>query len=399
MQTVSQGWLDTNAAPFCNESIIQATLYHKDRNALILDDQWIMNFKHTMNGSILTGSLPEIKISVTFDNQSGIFPYDASADSYRNNRIVFRYGFAEYIEGEKIYATIDGASLFVRNPIFDEDKQTVTLECVDILSLMTETYSGSRTGDGYEIVQAVLYQAENSSIVPLISITSYLDETALRAADIEIPQNKHYSLRDVLQLVANAAMCVITVDRKSGIHIFKLTDIDGSLLVDLPAQQYTIARNISYSTALAEVNPQINHLTVVYNNNQMVATLDLPEIEGQEQSLDNPIMVNDNEVDFHVSFVGLWIYNTLESARTSYSGRFRADPRADLFDIVFVETKSTGTIPCILTSLSMEYTGGWSGTYKAVSADIGNNITDINSLELLTINELETYTLNELEGN
>lgn len=404
MQRVSQHWLQTNSAPFTDEGNIYISLRHGANNSLLMDDQWILSFKQEINGSLLSGSLFENKITVTVDNHDGRFIYDESSDLYRNNRINFIYSFAitEYENGEsyKTYDPINGAEMFVRSSTFDNDKQTVTLECADILSFLTETYTGRKTGNGFEIAGAVISQARISNIVPISDINANLDADALSAVVVNIPQDKHYSLRDILQMVANAAMCVIFVDRSGRIHIERITDIDGSVLASLPSQQYTIGRNVQYTSVKSELSPNINRVTVIFEDAQNEGMLDFPDTEGQEQTLENAIIANDPEQgDKQVNYLILWIYNTLKCGRTVYSGTYRADPRVDLFDIIFIEAKNDDAVPCILTSLQLEYTGAWRGTFKAVSANVGSDITDINSLEGLTINDLETHTLNELEGN
>lgn len=426
MEKVSQHWLDTNADAFTAEGQVQLTIYHTNNNALILNDAWITKFRQDINGSILSGSLPENKIVVTLDNSGGEFEYDPEYDLYKNNQAVYQYGFAQYLDdGEggyiKVYDSIRGARLFVYSATFDEDAKTVTLDTRDILSFMTETYTGIQRGNGYEMALAAIMQAESSAAVPLAEITTVFDVEALSAADIVIPYGKYYSIRDLLQIIANAAMCVIYVDRRSGIHIEKLTDISGTYIdrtrtwgtaynsgmtwgdalaytwgSRFAYQRYNINRSIQYGSVKQDLQPKISHFSLIYANNQRYAELHMIGEDGQEETLANELLANDPEETFHVNYVGLWVYHTLQSGRIMYTGSIRPDPRADLFDLVYVQTK-TGYEPCIITGMSLDYNGGWTGTFKAISADF-NDITDIYSLETYRIIDLEAYTLNELEG-
>lgn len=434
MERVSQYWLDTNSDAFTAEGQVQLTIYHTNRNALILDDAWITKFKQEISGSILSGSLPENKIVVTLDNSGGEFEYSPDSDSYKNNQVVYQYGFAKYIDdGEggyiKVYDSIRGARLFVYGVTFDEDAQTVTLDTRDILAFCTETYTGIQTGTGYEMAMAAIAQARASNAVPIDAIVTHFDYDALSAVDIVIPFGKYYSIRDLLQMIANAAMCVIYVDRRSEIHIEPLTDISGKIVDDKKynwgdvysanikwgdaynqnwtwgnqkpgedEQRYNISRSIQYGSVKQDLQPRISHFSLIYDDSQRYAeTHLLGSDDGQEETLDNTILANDPEETFHVNYVCLWCFHTLQSGRIIYSGNLRPDPRADLFDVVYVQTRS-GYFPSILTYMSLDYNGGWTGTFKAISADIGNDITDIYSLEQHTINDLEVHTLSELEG-
>ena len=86
---------------------------------------------------------------------------------------------------------------------------------------------------------------------------------------------------------------------------------------------------------------------------------------GEEQKLRNDLIQNGTVANT----VAQWVADTLVGRKT-LSGEYRADPRADVLDLVTVKNKyATNTI--VLTSLNYAYSGAFHASYegRAVNLD------------------------------
>ena len=80
--------------------------------------------------------------------------------------------------------------------------------------------------------------------------------------------------------------------------------------------------------------------------------------EGVEQTVSNPLITS----PLHALIVGAWVKDWLKN-RKKVSGEWRADPRIDPTDKVFVENKfSTNTVR--ISSVSLSYTGAFKGKFS-----------------------------------
>ena len=78
------------------------------------------------------------------------------------------------------------------------------------------------------------------------------------------------------------------------------------------------------------------------------------------------------------------VKDALES-RKRVKGSFRGDPRLDLFDIVFVETKYGGMMGIVITNIKYTFNGTFNGSYEGRVLDgivpvLGTFVLDVSRL-------------------
>lgn len=385
MQKVTKNWLETNASAFTRQASVIVTIERSDGKIPFAGGDRLLSLKHTMNGDMLSGSIPKTEIVFKVDNRSGVFDYDASNqnDVYANARVTAVYGFSDPDSDD--YDGISGGIYYVSEVDADDDGHTATFTACDILGFMTDTYKGIGNTNAHTAALDIVQKAAQSQGCPQSLIRLISDVEYMRSINVDFPETDTYTYAEALQLIANACACVLYVDRQSQIHIEKISSEPTDYAVT-PLMQYTRPK-VRYGERVGNVHVQYAHGKGVGDTNFTGEKL------GSDQTVDNPIL-NDVMQSFAVMN---WVYNTLTTGREKLSGTFRADPRVDLFDVITIVGASRTYTVC-LTGLSMTFSGAWRGSYQAAAISSTENITCIADLEKMTLHQLETHTLNELEG-
>lgn len=386
MQNTTQHWKDTNAAAFTTQTNVLTTIFRADGTHPIIPKDRLISLKHTSSGDMLSAELPRIEIVAKYDNRDGYFTNTRDESFYQNGKIVFYYGFKQQKTPENPYPgydSITGATLFIRKFEIDDDANTVTITANDVLSFMTNNISPealSITAENW--IHEIEEQAEDDSIVPSDNITIIYDEDAVSGVFIAFT-NQQYRMCDALQLIANACKCVLYVDRDSRIHIEPIS----GLMTD-----YVISKRVQYTNVKIQNQESISSIDLHYAGGNLAISITAKDY-GRTETVTNNALYEPAEA--YAESVASWILNTLMDGDKKYSGTYRADPRADVFDFIKVQTRFGEERAC-LTRFSLDYNGAWRGTFEAVSISV--SINDIASLEEYTINDLEQFTINELEG-
>lgn len=112
-------------------------------------------------------------------------------------------------------------------------------------------------------------------------------------------------------------------------------------------------RNLAYAKSKVTVEKEIS--SVVVNSGQGTSE---NSQTGEQLNADNPL-IQTTEV---ANAVAEWVKNVVTN-RTLVSGEYRADPRVDAYDKVFVENKYMKS-DVILTDLEISYNGAYTAKYK-----------------------------------
>jgi hypothetical protein len=305
----------------------------------------IISYTHEQSGDLNSGELPKNTISFSLDNSDGkwdpINPKGLSRYLCERQKITTRYGMdvngsVEWIPGGVFYlsewrAPSNGleASFVAKDPF--DFMLTHPFGSTMEWTLTKHIERAFGVGGGY---------------------TYHLDPTVNHT--YWGLSNKEDNTAAVVQMCANAACCVVWIDRNGEPHIAPLNKT---------MSDYTIGTSVSYAHPEVTLTKPLKTVTVRYGGEQtMVVTVGST---GEDQTLDNPMIYDyeGTENEMQPFEVAQWIADTLKS-RTIVSGEFRADPRLDLYDIVTVEGKYGDISPVAITNITYRYTGCFRATFE-----------------------------------
>lgn len=311
----------------------------------VYDKAALMSYTHNMTVDPLSAELPTTEIDFEVSNLNGQYNPDnpQGVEKYLMERqaITSRYGYL--LNGTVEW--IAGGTFFMSEWSCPQNGITASFKARDAQEYMTDLYSGSSTGTLMAIATAAFQQAD----LPVMpdgsnrwTIDSSLSSiTAASGADLS--QN---TIKEVLQLCANAACCVLYQDRAGLFHIEPLAAGN----TDYPINQFN-----SYQNSEIELSKQLRAVDI--NNGQY--TLSVSDV-GDTQQISNPLIS-----DTQAPTVAQWAADYLINRRT-LSGEFRADPRLDPLDRV-VNTNSFATSNVLVTQITYTYNGAFRGNYEGRS--------------------------------
>jgi len=329
-----QGW----CLPFHRARIEQLTLgvvQTYDKSAL-------MSYQHTMFVDPLSGDLPNAEITFEVTNLTGQYnpnnPQGVEKYMMERQELSVRYGY-------KLNGAIEwipAGAFFLSEWSCPQNGITASFKARDAQEYMTDLYSGTSTGTLMAIATAAFQQAG----LPTLSdgsnrwqIDSSLSSiTAAGGADLS-----SYTIKEVLQLCANAACCVLYQDRSGVFHISPL----GAGSTTYPINQFN-----SYQNSELSLSKQLKAVDV--NNGQY--TLSVGDV-GDTQQITNPLIS-----ESQAPVVAQWAADFL-SNRQTLNGSFRADPRLDALDRI-INTNDFATTTVLVTQITYTYNGAFRGSYE-----------------------------------
>nr|DAR34146.1 MAG TPA: protein of unknown function (DUF5047) [Caudoviricetes sp.] len=323
--------------------------YHRARVQSILmgiihtfDKDDLIKYQHNIEADMLSSQIPVNSISFEIQNLDEIYnpanPSGLGRYLMERQMVQVRYGYD--LDGSREW--IPGGIFFLSEWQTPVNGITATFTARDYFELMGEHYSGVTSGSLFDIATAALTQVG----YPLSSPAGnqwVIDNTLKNIAaptDINLSDN---TIAEVLQLVANAATCVLFQDRQGIIHIGPIEPV---------ANDYSITQDNGYGFPETTLLKQLKAVDI--NNSAYV--LDVAEV-GEVQQVNNPLISNTQ-----APAVAQWIRNTLLN-RQNLSGEWRIDPRLDCLDKISIETPFE-TSNVIVTEIKMEYNGAFKGEYQ-----------------------------------
>jgi hypothetical protein len=307
----------------------------------VCDKSDLMNYKHSMSVDLLSAKLPKNEITFNLNNADGGYnPLNQSGVSkylIERQRFVVRYGYK--IQGSVEW--INAGTFYLSEWNIPQNGITASFKARDLLEFMRATYTGTINDITlYDLALSALTQA-NLPLNPDGSVKWVLDSSL---QDITVSATlDDKSIAEVLQMVANAACCVIYQDRDDKLHIEPLN----AALTD-----YTIDQSNSFFNSELELSRKLKEVNV--NKGVVIIQNDT---DGEVQKVNNPLIPSTQ-----AEAVGIWVKDTLKG-RTTMNGEFRADPRLDALDKITVTNKyASSTV--IVTDIEYTYNGAFNGKYE-----------------------------------
>lgn len=308
--------------------------------ALIYSKSDIMSYSHEMSVDPLSASLPKSEITFEVSNLNGEYnpdnPVGYTQYLMERQSVKVRYGFKinENIEW------IKAGTFYLSEWDMPQNGITASFTARDAIEFMSDTYSGITNGTLYQIATAALTQADLPEL-PDGSDRWVLDDSL---KNITIPTGLDFgekNIAEVLQLVANAGMCVFYQDRDGILHIEPLSYV----LTD-----YRIDTFNSYQNADSSLTKQLKDV-VVKGYTLSVGTV------GETQKVDN-ILIPYTEL----ANVAQWVADYLTN-RNILNGEYRADPRLDPLDMVTC-VNQYATSEVLITLVKYTFNGAFRGSYE-----------------------------------
>lgn len=305
----------------------------------------IMSYQHVLTVDPLSGELPTTEITFEVSNLNGQYNPDnpQGVEKYLMERqeITARYGYL--LDGSVEW--IAGGTFFMSEWDCPQNGITATFKARDAQEYMTDMYSGPSTGTLMAIATAAFQQANMPALADgsdrWIIDSSLSSITAATGADLS-----SNTIKEVIQLCANAACCIMYQDRTGVFHVEPLAAGN----TDYPINQFN-----SYQNSEVSLSKQLRAVDI--NNGQY--TLSVGAV-GDTQQISNPLISTSQ-----APVVAQWVADLLVNRRT-LSGEFRADPRLDPMDRV-VNTNAFATSNVLVTSITYTYNGAFRGKYEGRS--------------------------------
>ena len=388
---------------------------------IIFSKKDVFSYSSSYGADPISANLPKSEVSFSLNNVDKTFnPYNVGGLSkylMERQEISVRYGFKldsgfEWINGGKFYLSEWDAK---------QSGIEAGFKARDLLEFMTGTYNkGLYNPNGtslYALAEDVLLDAD----LPVNAdgtVKWNIDESLKNIYTIApLPIETH---ANCLQLITNAAGCVMYQDRGGTLRITKLSTSvsdytindfnsyskpDLSLSkplkqVEVPYYSYSISEDstelfngvvningksdviVTYSSMATNVTANITNgtlnsakyytnacvlnitgsgnVTIIVNGNGLESSSLMMTIvdseKGETVSVDNPLITSQERA----TAVGSWVRDYMKN-RVSLSSNWRADPRLDALDIINNENDYS-TNHMVMTQVNYTYNGAFRGS-------------------------------------
>lgn len=331
-------------------------------HTVVFDKKDILSFSHEQTGCVNSGELPHSEIRFSIDNSNKRWdPYDPTGDTKfisERQRISVRYGLD--IGGNTEW--IDAGLFYLSEWKIPANGFEAQFVATDILT----NCSGIRT-DMYTIKSVnvnQLFADWNSYVknegygVPSEWLVGYLGNPDLV---VDIPgEPEGRPIGELLQMLANFTGCVIKHPAIFAIAGYPVTRLEPLDTASVAASGFITLDN-AYSYPELELTKPLKSVSVaVADDERYVLNVNA---DGETLTIDNPLVRTTEDA----ARIAEWIAGNTNK-RKILRGEFRADPRAELFDVMYVETGKKGMGVAaefvVLTNIKYTYSGSFHGTYE-----------------------------------
>lgn len=314
-------------------------------HVMTFDKRDIISYTHEQSGDLSSGELPKNAITFSLDNSDGkwdpINPKGLSRYLCERQKVTTRYGMI-----------VDGTVEWIPGGVFYLSEWRAPSNGLEASFVAKDPFDFMLTHPFGSTMEWTLDKHIERAFFVGGGYTYHLDPSVDHT--YWGMSNKEDNTAAVVQMCANAACCVVWVDRNGEPHIAPL---------DKTASDYIIGTTVSYTHPEVTLAKPLKTVTVRYGG-ERTAVVTVGST-GEDQTLDNPMIYNYENIedDEQPVEVAMWIADTLRS-RTIVSGEFRADPRLDLYDIVTVQGKYGDICSVAITNITYSYTGCFRATYE-----------------------------------
>ncbi len=305
----------------------------------VFDKNSILDFSQTLSADPLSLILPKSEISFSISNLNGEWNPDNPQGVYKylleRQEITAKYGYkingaTEWIPCGKFYISEWNTP---QNGIVASFTARDVLGLADIPFILPTV----RTMNLYELCEIAGAEAG-------LTGTDVFIDNSLKDYSVTIPDDFDYTCAEVLQLCANASLCVMRIDRSGSLHIEKLNNS----VTDYQINRFNSYKNAEYEISKPLMQVDVNEGLAVFNASAL----------GEVQKLSNPLITTQQTA----MKLAEWTAGIL-SCRRTLSGEYRADPRLDALDIVTVENKYA-TQKVVVTEIKYTFNGAFRGYYE-----------------------------------
>lgn len=310
----------------------------------------LLSYTHSQQADLLSAELPKNSVTFSLSNADGIWNPENPTGNIKylaeRQKIDVRYGF----KIDNTIEWIDAGTFWISEWDTPSNGMEAKFVARDMLSFMSETYTGICCGTLYEIALAALTQAD----LPKMDDGSerYVISEALKKWYVDFTEDDYaeYTLAEILQLCANASCCVLYQDRKGILRIEPLKE---------NASGYAIKRFTSYSHPEFTLSKPLRSVSV--NNGLGKAN---NSNAGEIQTISNPLITS----EVIANRVAEWA-RTVLSGRKTLNGEYRADPTLDVLDKISAESKYGANNAIYVTYIEYSYNGTFAGKYTGLITD------------------------------
>ena len=324
----------------------------------------LMKYEHSQSADLLSAALP--KNSITFDlrNDDARWNPDSPTGSEQylmeRQEIKVRYGMRV---GNTI-EWIPGGTFWLSEWSTPANGMSASFTARDALEFMDEVYTGSRSGNLYEIAVEALTQAALPSYDdggPRFIVDESLEDIYTDFSE----DTSDFTVAQILQMVAHAGCCVFYQDRYGMVRLEPWKDVYSG---------YMIEPIISYKYPEYTISKPLKAVLVKYGEDNRKLLEVNPN--GAVQTVENVMLRTENDADRVAEKTKAILEN-----RKVITGDFRADVRLDVLDNIIVTSKYASNIIGV-TDIKYTTTGGsFKGTYTGRVVSINLEPADRRSNE------------------
>lgn len=303
----------------------------------------LTDFSHEQSADLLSGELPKNAVVFSLNNTTGIWnpenPDGMERYLITRQSLKIKYGFR--INGKIEW--IKAGTFWLSEWNTPSNGIDATFTARDLLELCTDTYTGPTAGSLLMLAEAALTQ---SGVDLSMAV---LDSSLAEIMTDFSAENTSYTCAEILQLVANAARCVMWQDRDGVLHIEPLK----TTLTDYIIGRLDNGLVNAYKHPEIELTKELKSVSI----NDGLGTASNSST-GVIEKAQNPLIVDAETA----AAVAEWCRDCLKN-RSLISGEFRPDPRLDALDLITVVSKYSSS-PVYVTNIKYTYNGAFRGTYS-----------------------------------
>lgn len=327
----------------------------------------LFDYSHSQSVDPVSTSLPKVEIKFSIDNVDGEYnPYNTNGLAkylMARQEVKARYGLKM---DDNSVQWINGGTFYLSEWYAKQNGITADFTARDLLEFMSAIYHDNVTSitkrSLYDLALTLLQYAE----LPLNSdgnVKWLIDKDYLEKIDTYAPLPED-TIANCLQLIANAAECVLYQDRDGILHIepLKGSDTDTSHDTDYRIDSFNSysKSEITLSKPIKQVNVKVYSYTMGEKGIESTTTevVTMVGTVGETITIDNPLITDTDRA----SSLGSWLATHLGHRKTLDSS-WRADVRLDALDIVKNEN-DYNTNRVRMTDVEFKYNGAFRGTGK-----------------------------------
>ena len=320
----------------------------------------LFDYSHKQSVDPVSISLPKSEITFSIDNVNGEYnPYNPQGLAkylMERQEIKSRYGLKL---DDGTIEWINGGTFYLSEWYAKQNGMTADFTARDLLEFMFAIYHDSITEIEVRTLYDLAINVLQSANLPLNSdgTVKWIVDESLKGfyTKAPLPEDTH---ANCLQLIANAAECVLYQDRTGTLRIepLKYDDTD-----------YKINSFNSYSKSEITLSKPIKQVNVkVYDywigdkgiESSTTEVTKVVGLTGETITIDNPLITNTTRAGLFAD----WIATHL-GHRMTLDSSWRADIRLDALDIVENEN-NYNTNRVRMTDVEFKYNGAFRGTGK-----------------------------------